>query len=595
MYFSNKRIFSLFLSIALVVGILVGVGPQTAFAAESKTLTILHVNDVHGNVAGDDESIIGFEKLKTKVDELKAENPNVLLFNAGDTLHGTTLATVSKGESIVNLMDAVGFDAMVPGNHDFNYGYERLLELTRMAKFEILGSNIVKEADGTSDFEPYIIKEFEGLKVGIFGLATEETKVKSSPKNTEGIKFASPLETAEKIVKELEKEKVDVIIALSHLGIDEESDITSIVVAEKVKGIDIIVDGHSHSTLPEGKLVGDTLIVQAHEWSKNIGKVEVEIEDGKTIKKTAGLIDFEAAKNIIPDPAIKAEIEKIEETNKELLQRVIGKTKVKLDGEREVVRGNESNLGNLLTDALIKVTGADVAITNGGGIRDSVPAGDITVGDVLTVFPFSNYPVVIEVNGATLLEALEYGVDAYPEVAGKFPHVAGMSYKIDPNKEVGNRIVDLMIKNEKIDLEKKYKLVTNDFMAIGGDGYEMFKGTPILAEYPLLSEVLADYIEELGEIEPVVEGRVVGIPKEEVVEVPVLEEEAAVVEDARPVEESVEVVEKPAATVKKYLVKSGDVLWKIAKKFDTTWQKLAEFNELKNPHRIYVNQEILIP
>ena len=577
--FKNKRILSFFLSMALVIGILVGAVPASA---ESTTkLTIVHVNDVHGNVTDDGEAIIGFAKLKTVVDDLKAENPNVLLLGGGDMIHGTNLVGVSKGEVMINLMNALEFDASVIGNHEFDYNTERLLELKEKAKFPFLGANIVKKDGSKSEFQEYVIKEFEGLKIGMFGLSTEETVYKANPTFFKDIEFSSPIETAEKMVKKLQDEKVDVIIALSHLGLDQESKnagaTLSSDVAEKVKGIDLIVDGHSHTELPEGKLVGDTLIVQANEHMKRIGIAELEIVDGKVVKKEAKLLDYEGTKEVIANEEIKAEIEKVEAENNKVLETVVGKTAVKLEGERTVVRANESNLGNLLTDAMLHVSGADVAITNGGGIRASVEEGDIKLGDIHTVFPFSNYPVVIEVTGKALLEALEFGNDAYPEVAGKFPHVAGMTYKIDPNKEAGNRIVDLLVNGEKLDLDKKYKVVTNDFMSVGGDGYTMFEGAPVLAQYGLLSEVIAEYVTELGEVAPEVEGRVIGLPLE--------------VTEAEPVEEPTEVKPEP----KKYTVKSGDVLWRIARQFNTTWEELAKFNNIKNPNLIFPNQVILVP
>ena len=561
----NRKFIGLFLSLALVVGVLLGAAPMVAYADTANAkLTIVHINDVHGNVKGSD-SVIGHEKLKTLVDELKAEDPNVLLLNAGDTVHGTTLATLSSGESVIRLMNLLGFEAMTPGNHEFNYGYDRLIELNEMADFEMLGANILKEADDTSDFTPYIIKEYDGFKVGIFGVSTEETKVKSHPNNTIGIKFEDPIETSKKMVEELE-DKVDLIVGLFHIGIDEESSPTTIDIAEAVEGIDIIVDGHSHSTLPEGMLVGDTLIVQAHEWNKMVGIVEIELKDGAVVSKTAKLLDHAATADVALDPEVVALLAEIEADNNAVLEEVVGKSIVKLVGEREVVRAGESNLGNLITDAMLEASGADVALTNGGGIRASIDEGDITLGDVLTTFPFTNYPVVIEVTGQTILDALNFGVDAYPEAAGKFPHVAGMTYKIKVNEE-GNSVEEVMVKGEAIDLDAKYKLVTNDFMAVGGDGYTMFAESTILAEYGLLSEILADYIRAEGEIAPAVEGRIT----------------------------EVEVVEEVEEEVIKYIVKPGDWLSRIAIKFNTTYQELAKFNNIKNPHLIFPDQVILIP
>lgn len=571
MGFKRSRILSFLLSAALILGVVLVPG-QIAFAdeVESQSLTLVHVNDVHGRVKDDDyEGAIGYPRLKTMVDLLKAKDPNVLLLNAGDTVHGTTLVNVTEGETMINLMNVVGFDAMVPGNHDFNYGYKRLLELAEMADFPILGANIIKEADGSSDFEPYTIKEFEGFKVGIFGLGTDETKFKSHPKNTEGIKFEEPIDVAKKMVKELEEKEVDIIIALVHLGIDGTSSTTSKELAEAVEGIDVIIDGHSHEILNE--IIGETLLVQSESYTKNLGVVELEIKDGKIANRNAFLINYEEAQDFEEDPLILEEIVKIEEINKPIVEEVVGKTIVDLVGERGSVRTGETNLGNMITDAMVKSTGADIAFTNGGGIRATIEAGDIKVNDILTSFPFTNTLAVIEVTGAELTKALERGVDSYPNEAGHFPHVSGFSYTFNPDKPVGERIVDVMVNGEAIKDDQVFKMVTNDFLAAGGDGYTMFEGKPFVAEGGLLSDVLIEYVKAAeGELEPKLEDRILAVKVED----PGLQ---------------------PEPEVKKYIVKPGDVLWKIARSFETTWEVLAEFNKLKNPHLIFPGQGILVP
>ena len=342
-----------------------------------------------------------------------------MVLDAGDTTHGLPIATISEGESIIKLMNKIGYDAMVPGNHDFNYGYKRLIELKEMADFPIIAANVVRE-DGTRDLEEYIIKEIDGLKIGIFGLTTEETKYKSNPKNTEGVNITDPIAKAEEMVKKLKGEKVDMIIALVHIGVDEESNPKSSDIAKKVEGIDLIVDGHSHTKLEEGMVIGDTLLVQTGEHLKNIGVVDIEFVDGKIKNKTAKLVAFEEAVALGEDEEISKAIEELQKENEEVTSAIVGKTKVDLIGEREIVRAGESNLGNLATDAMLYITGADVALTNGGGIRASIKTGDITKGDILEVFPFGNYIVVKEVKGIDILNALEHGVDAYPEPR-KFP------------------------------------------------------------------------------------------------------------------------------------------------------------------------------
>lgn len=573
----NKRVLSFALSFVLMLG-LVLMPSQFAFAEEVQTLTIVHVNDVHGRVeenAGNKE--LGFAKLKTKVDLLKEEDPNLLFLNAGDALHGTTIINLTSGEQMIEIMNAMGFDAMTPGNHDFNYGYEQLMKLKGMAEFPILGANIVDEDTGDSDFDPYVIYIMEnGLKVGIFGLGTEETKYKSSPKNTVGIEFKEVVATGKEMVAELE-DKADIIVALVHLGDDASSVNTSIKLANEVEGIDLIVDGHSHTILPEGNLVNGTLIVQAESYTKNIGIVKMEITDGELSKAVASLMPYEEAAALEADEEIVTMIAETKAVNDPIVSVVIGKTLVELDGVREHVRAGETNLGNLITDAMRISTGADFAFTNGGGIRASIDAGDITVNEILTSFPFTNTLAVIEVTGAELKAAIEHGVKDYPAPAGQFPHVSGIKYTFDAGKPAGERVTEVLVGGEPLDLAKTYKMVTNDFMAIGGDGYTMFADKPFVGEGGLLSDVLIDYIEANPEISPAVEGRITAIPAP-----PAPEPEPTPVPE--PVKEDI-----------KYIVKPGDWLSKIGIKYNVDWKVLAEHNKLANPNLIFPNQVIMIP
>lgn len=588
----NRRLLSLFLSLALVVGILAASLPMVSFAEkEAKTLTILHTNDIHGRFQyddGDRDPSIGHAKFKTLVEDFR-EKGNVLLLDAGDVLHGTTDINLSKGKAMVNLMNLLEVDAMVPGNHDFNYGYERLLELKEMADFPIIAANLVHESDGSRDFDEYIVKEYDGFKVGIFAIATEETKVKSHPDNTKGIEFTDYIEASKKAVKDLQKENVDIIIGLTHVGVDGETDVTTRDIAKKVEGIDVIVDGHSHTRLEKGELVGDTLIVQTGSHLSNIGIVKIELKYGK-IDKKASLFTVKDAEKLQANKEVEDVINKMEEANKLIKQEVIGKSHVDLIGERDIVRTGESTLGNLITDAMLDASNADIAITNGGGIRASITAGDITVEEVLQAFPFTNFSSSIEVSGKEIVDALEHGVKAYPETAGGFPHVAGMKYEFDSSKRVGEKVTKVLIGEKEIDLDKKYELVTNDFMAIGGDGYEMFKGKKIISEGGLFSDILVDYLKKVGEVEPKIEGRIIAVKGEEVKPKVKLE----VKSDAKSeVKREIKLGVKLEA--KKYTVVAGDVLWTIAEKYNTTWEKLAEFNNLKNPHLIFPNQVILIP
>ena len=567
MFTKSRKLLSLLIALSMVFALVFG-SIASVYADENVvTITIVHTNDTHSRV----DSGIGFAKVAAKIKELKAENPNVLVIDAGDTLHGQPFATISKGESIIKVMNAVGYDVMTPGNHDFNYGQGRLLELAKYAEFPIISANVIKQ-DGTTLLEPYVIKEVGGLKIGIFGLSTPETAYKTNPKNVEGLTFENPVEVAKKMVEELKAKDVDAIIALVHLGIDKESVDTSYLLRDNVEGIDLIIDGHSHSKLEtidnEGK---DVKIVSTGEYNNNLGIVNLTFQNGELKAVEPSVFTTEEAAELEADPEVSAIIEEVKEKNKEITSVVVGKTDVVLDGVREHVRAGETNLSNLITDAMLAASGADMAITNGGGIRASIDVGDITMEEIITVLPFGNYVVVKEYTGAQILAALEHGTKNYPEPAGGFAQVAGVTFTLDLNEEAGKRVKDVKIGNEPLDLDKTYKVATNDFMAAGGDDYTMLKEGKLVTELAALDEILIEYIKGLETIPAEVRPRMTVIEK---------------VEAEEPAEE---------AATETYIVIPGDVLWKIAEKFGLTWEKLAEFNNLKNPHLIFPGQKILVP
>lgn len=472
-----------------------------------KTISVVHVNDTHGRVEENEKNEeLGFAKLKTYYDDKNVEN-NAILLNAGDVVHGTTFATISKGESVVNVMNQMGFTAMTAGNHDFNYGYKRLVELNNKANFPIFAANVINE-NGKNILDSDSIVDVDGTKVGIFGLTTEETKTKSSPVNTEGLTFVNSIETARNEVANLKEQGAQVIICLSHLGEDKESTETSTLIAENVEGIDLIVDGHSHTELQNGRYVGNTLIAQAKAHGNFIGDVTLLLDkNNKIVSKNASLKPYNRMKYLYANKDTAGQIEKVANENKKVLDQNVGQTSVELVGTRDMVRTRETNLGDFITDAMIKATGADIAITNGGGIRESIEKGTITKGDVLTVFPFTNFAVTLEVPGSVIKEALEHGLSEAPNSAGKFPQIGGMNVKYDSTKEAGQRVTEITINGQNLDMNKNYTVVTNDFMAIGGDGYEMFKGQKKLAEYELISEIFENAIKKSSTITPEADGR----------------------------------------------------------------------------------------
>ncbi len=504
----RPRIFLGFLAMAMIALFVMGcASSEEAYQLEPApdgTLTIFHTNDTHARVTEGKYAGMGFAKVATLIEETRAMGDPVLYLDAGDTFHGQTFATLTEGESIVQVLDTVGLDLLTPGNHDFNYGYDRLLELRDLANFKVITANVVK--DGKRDFPSYAIIEKGGYRIGVFGITTPETAYKTHPNNVEGVTFQDPTATAQRIVSALEG-KVHLIVALGHIGIDDASEKNTYDILESVEGIDLFIDGHSHSTIEGGMMVGDTLLVQTGEYDKNLGKVTITFDAGEPTL-SAELISKEAAADLMENEEVAAAIAEINTYIDEITSEMVGETSVALEGAREYVRTGETNLGNLASDAMLAETGADVAFTNGGGIRGSIAAGSITVKDIITVFPFGNYVVTKDVTGAELLTILEHGIRNYPATEGGFPHIAGMELTFNSAAEPLSKITSLTIQGKPVMEDMVYTLATNDFLAAGGDGYTMLKDKDITGEYGALDEVLKMYIQMYTPIAPMIEGRI---------------------------------------------------------------------------------------
>jgi 5'-nucleotidase/UDP-sugar diphosphatase len=470
---------------------------------ETSSVVILHTNDVHARVEGDDKSQIGYPRLISIAKELRKDN-EVILLDAGDVLHGTAFANLTQGESIVDLMNLAGYSALAPGNHDFNYGYDRLMELEKKMDFPLVNANIY--IDGEHAFAPYAIVQAGTKNIAVIGAANPQMQSAIHPDRIKGLEFKD-YETIEKTVEEI-KPQVDAVIILAHWGANDAYDPNSSILA-KIPGVDLVVDGHSHTPLEEIKQTENAaLVVSAGEHMKHIGRVIMDFTENGVICK-ADSISFEEAQNYAPDEEAVQLIQKLKAEQQELLSVVIGKTNVSLDGERETNRTGETNLGNLATDALIWYSKADFAFTNGGGIRTSIPKGDITQGDIIEVFPFGNSVVVIEATGEQILAAMEHGISLYPETNGGFPQISGGKIVYNPENPAGERIVEMEIQGKPVEKDKKYTVVTNDFTAAGGDGYEMLKDCPVLRYQGTLDEAFIEYIKEIGVVDIGIEGRIV--------------------------------------------------------------------------------------
>lgn len=418
-------------------------------------------------------------------------------------------------------MNLAGYDVAAPGNHEFDYGYPNLKTLAGEADFPILAAN-VRYDNAAALGDQTTFTTTDGKKIGIFGLDTPETATKAHPDKIKGVSFLAAQEMfdcAQAQVDALKADGCDYIICLGHLGIDAESTGNrSIDLLEKVTGIDVFIDGHSHSTLEEIKeatngtgKVGDTVLTSTGTKLANVGMVDIS-PDG-TIS-TSSLATSELT--VTPDAKVAARAEEIQKEIDADYGTVFAKTEVALDGEKANVRTGETNLGDLIADAMLWQAGlldegVDAAVTNGGGIRASIAAGDITKKDINTVLPFGNTLYVVKVTGAELLEALEASTYCTPEAIGGFPQVAGIEFTVNtgaqfdtkelyPGSTYGkpasiNRVMIQTVGGEAFNPEETYTIVTNDFMGAGGDTYYAFKAASSGYDSGVpLDEVVMDYI-----------------------------------------------------------------------------------------------------
>lgn len=496
-------ILALLLSVSLVV------------SAQSGEIVILHTNDIHGHLTSfpaGESTMGGFDRLIGQVRALREEHPGrVLWLDGGDTWHGTNLANLTLGESVVDLLGAGGLDAMVLGNHDFNYGQSVLRQLAEDAAFPVLSANVVTE-DGESLVAPTALFKAGEIAVGVLGLTTPDTPIATHPRNTLGLVFNDPIEVAREYVPRLQRE-ADLVVVLSHLGHTQE-----VLLAETVPGIDVIVGGHSHTLLPSPVQVGDTLIVQANEWGKYLGVLQLTIDGGDVIAYEGRLIPI--TPELTQDEAILSLLGEWEGKMSELLDVVIGETLVHLDGERTNVRMRETNLGNLIADIVRDSASAEMALVNGGSIRTSAPPGLITLGTIYEILPFENTVYGLLLTGERLLAALENGVAYHAFGAGRFLQVSGLHYSFDPKAPAGQRVKEVRVRvspdnpqGEPLVLHEVYRVAATDFISYGGDGFDMLVDAPryygaSAQGGTYMSELFRDHLAMVGTVAPEIEGRI---------------------------------------------------------------------------------------
>ena len=483
------------------LGVLIALLMFNASICAAAQLIIFHTNDMHARVQNSDDNgqSIGLAEMSAAVKTVKAQNPATLWLDAGDTFHGMPMITISKGENMIPLLNEAGLDAMTAGNHDFNYGSAQLERLAKQLNFPILDANVVRKSNHKNIFKPYKIFKLNGIKVGVFGLSTPECAFKTNPSNVSTVEFLNPVEISKEMIKTL-RPKCDVLIAVMHMGVDASSEFTSERIARETDGIDLIVDGHSHTALAEGLKIKNTLIVQTGWHEYRLGKATFDVENHKIISKHAELLDADDIKaiNPVPDKKILAKLAEVNAKADKLLDEVVAHSDKELSSDRLLVRRNESELGNLAADSFRWEAKTDIAVINGGGLRDNLPAGDVRKRDIMAIFPFGNTLRVAEIDGKTIRAMLEHSVEYYPASFGGFLNVSGMKFSYDPSKPAKHRVTDIFIGDMPLDDNKTYTIALADFQTAGGDDYSMLTNLKIIGELGTFDEIFADYLNQVG-------------------------------------------------------------------------------------------------
>jgi 5'-nucleotidase/UDP-sugar diphosphatase len=471
--------------------------------ARTVTLTFVQTNDI--DRMEDKDGRGGFARLAAVVKAERAAGPTFFI-HSGDTISPSLLSGIDRGAHVIDILNRMGVDVMTPGNHEFDFGPEIFRQRIGEAKFPVVTSNI-REKDGrqpanTADER---IVEVDGLTVGFYGLTTEDTRVSSSPGD---MIIRASLDNAKRKAAELRGKGADIVVAVVHTPLMVDMLMVRAGVA------DLIFSGHDEHLLAfyDGKTVLTESESQANYAVVTRVTIDVPEKDGAALTWRPDFTIVDTA-NVTPDPEIAAIVAGYEDKLSGELKTVIGTTATALDSRRATVRGEEAAIGNLIADAMRAAVGADIAITNGGGIRGDreYPAGSpLARGDILAELPFGNRTVKLELTGADIAKALENGLSQMNQLSGRFPQVSGMTVTADMTEPPGSRVVSVTIAGAPLDPARNYTLATNDYMARGGDGYTVFTGARQLinpADAQLLAGQVADAIAKAGTVSPKVEGR----------------------------------------------------------------------------------------
>lgn len=470
-------------------------------------ITFLQLNDVYQIDPVDHGLHGGLARVASLKKEIMARTPDAIFVLAGDTLSPSVASKVFKGRQMIAGWNALNLDYSTFGNHEFDFGPFELLQRMKDSKFTWVCSNVFDKKTGETfgGAKPFVVRDVDGVKVGIFGMLTPDTEKQSRP--GPDIKIENPTAVVATTVQEMKKEGTDIVVGLTHLTIDQDKEI-----ARKAP-IDVILGGHEHIVIQA--FTGKTPILKMGSDARNLGKIEITYSKKR---KQIESIDWEiipVTQELRDDPEVTKVFAEYEAQLHKELDMPAGATAVELDALQVHNTQQETNLGDFVADAFRHALEADVAIFNGGALRSNqvYPAGKITHRDVMSILPFENPVVKLKVSGTTLREALEHGVSrvGLNKGDGRFPQISGMEFKYDASKPLGNRVVQATVNGKPLDDKSTYTVATTAFVVSGGDGYSMFKGQPFVVkpeEGRAETVILLDALAKADPIAPKVDGRI---------------------------------------------------------------------------------------
>jgi 5'-nucleotidase len=642
---------------------------STCAALADYELNILHINDFHSRIeqinkfdsacsAEDDgkgECFGGAARLLTAINETRAAlaGKNVLTLNAGDNFQGSLFYTMYKGTVEAEMLNAMKFDAMTVGNHEFDDSEDALAPFLEKVQFPVVTANVIAgfSSKVKDKIKPSIVLDVGGQKIGIVGAVTNDTPEIATP--GPNIMIGVDEQSIKDEVAKLKAEGVNKIIALTHVGYPRDLEVIA-----KIPDVDVVVGGHTHTLLsntdkdaagPYPTMVDNpggykVPVVQAGQYSKYLGDLNVVFDDNGIVKAAKGdpiLVDAKFK----PDEATVKRIAELAKPIEELKAKVVGEAAEAIDGDRKSCRAKECAMGNLVAEAMldrVKDQGVTIAIQNGGGVRASIDTGPVAMGEVLTVLPFQNTLATFKLTGADLMVALENGLSQIEDGGGRFPQVAGMKYSFDPKKPAGSRVISAEVMDGgqmvALDPAKTYGVVTNNYVRGGGDGYKVFaeKAQDAYDFGPNLEDVTAAYIGKNSPYKPFTDGRITivesAVPATTAAETatqpaaetktdastggevktpdlpaaatdiasqpPVVNQEAAESAQTTTSEGSEAASTKPATGEQKHTLVRGDNFWNLAKTTygdGTLWKKISEANPGLRARALPVGKEIIVP